>query len=222
MSAHIFSKKSVQSNFHEAAFTMMTTIVYDTLDVVSQGPQMLDPMKLNPSTLMTPDLMGFIVASETTAMDMAILSFRNLSNTCGFSRFLLRWCLKIQFDTLHFEACSLVIQAMEPWTFCKWSFFLKKEWFSIFSVQFLHTKHWLTYPIFPMRTTERLYNILWIYPSNSHHQNRHCWVRGLDPKHPPFPVLDFWKQQNCLGSPYTMSLLEGRWVAVDGACHNNN
>jgi len=43
-------KKSVQSNFHEAAFTMMTTIVYDTLDVVSQGPQMLDPMKLNPST----------------------------------------------------------------------------------------------------------------------------------------------------------------------------
>lgn len=32
-----------------------------------------------------------------------------------------------QFDTLHFEACSLVIQAMEPWTFCKWSFFLEKR-----------------------------------------------------------------------------------------------
>lgn len=123
---------------------------------------------------------------------MAILSFRNLSNTCGFSRSLLRWCLKIQFDTLHLEACSLLIPAMEPWTFCKWSFFLKKEWFSIFSVQFLHTKHWLlTYLIFPcpMRTTERLYNIPWIYPSNSHHQNRHCWVRRLDPKHPLFLSL---------------------------------
>ena len=47
-----------------------------------------------------------------------------------------------QFDTLHFEACSLVIQAMEPLNiFANGHSFWKKEWFSIFSVQFLHTKH---------------------------------------------------------------------------------
>ena len=41
-------KKSLQSNFHEAAFTMMATIVYDTLDVVSQGPQMFGSYEAQP------------------------------------------------------------------------------------------------------------------------------------------------------------------------------
>ena len=44
-----------------------------------------------------------------------------------------------QFDTLHFEACSLVIQAMEPWTFCKWSFFLEKR--MIFNFQCSISSH---------------------------------------------------------------------------------
>lgn len=87
-------KKSVQSNFHEAAFTMMTTIVYDRYPWRGQSrTSNVGSYEAQPLDMMTRDLLGFIVASETTAMDMAILSFRNLLNTCGFSRILLRWCL---------------------------------------------------------------------------------------------------------------------------------
>ena len=115
---------------------------------------------------------------------------------------------------LHFEACSAVIQAMEPWTFCKWTFFLKKRLIFNFqrSISSLYTGC-LTSTLFspapwepqkgcitslgsnPVTVTTRIIEPLETFI-------RHCWVGGgLDPKHPPFPVLDFWKLQNRLGSP---------------------
>ena len=169
-------KKSLQSNFHEAAFTMMATIVYDTLDVVSQGPQIFGSYEAQP--LDTDDQWSYG------------LHRRKWNNCDGHgnielpSRFLLRGCLKIEFDTLHFEACHLVIQAMEPRTFCRWTFLWKKNDFQCsISWHFLTTLVVLPYCPLPLQkkhirtTTDRLYNIPWIYPSNSHNQKHYMFSR---------------------------------------------